>query len=154
MNEPVLPVTRYCAALELWQSAMRQRAERAREALYPGIHGPYDAAERKAAWEKYDAEKAKSLRDIRNPTERDYAVSKLRDYERVSEQIDFVFLQIRKSCLLDRLIYGGQALRETPCPVHKGRWSGCAWPVDPKDACACIDGSNVTGWLPNEEPKT
>lgn len=33
---------------------------------------------------------------------------------------------IGKSCLLDRLLYGGEkAPSQTPCPVHAGKWSGC-----------------------------
>jgi hypothetical protein len=31
---------------------------------------------------------------------------------------------ISKSCLLDRMLYGGEKPSQTPCPVHKGRWSG------------------------------
>jgi hypothetical protein len=50
---------------------------------------------------------------------------------------------IAKSCLLYRLIYAGEELRTTPCPKHKGRWSG--WSFDP---CACSFGPNLTGWLP------
>lgn len=38
------------------------------------------------------------------------------------------YLAIAKSDLLARLIYGGEAgPSETPCPVHKGVWSGCHW---------------------------
>lgn len=39
-------------------------------------------------------------------------------------------LQISKSCLLDRMMYGGEKPSKTPCPVHKGRWSGIhiGWP--------------------------
>ena len=39
-------------------------------------------------------------------------------------------LAISKSCLLDRMLYGGEQPSKTPCPVHKGRWSGChgPWP--------------------------
>jgi hypothetical protein len=32
----------------------------------------------------------------------------------------FIRLAIAKSCLLDRLIYGGETLREKMCPIHKG----------------------------------
>lgn len=82
-----------------------------------------------------------------------------------------------KSDLLHRLIYGGErAPSKTPCPVHKGTWSGChsGWPgdqwrdvagiltpvkVEPKlqewwDAgcrCATHKGSScTTGWNPDE----
>ena len=58
---------------------------------------------------------------------------------------------IRKSCLLHRLIYGGEALRTRPCPVHQGSWGGVTDPpclhcgVGP--TCECN-----TGWLPEERP--
>lgn len=58
-----------------------------------------------------------------------------------------VRLAIRKSCLLERLLYGGEKLRTRPCPVHKGQWSGVTDPacqycgVGP--TCKCN-----TGWLP------
>lgn len=53
-----------------------------------------------------------------------------------------------KSALLGRLIYGGEKLRTKRCPVHDGKWSGCAWNL----TCGCGDnadgsGGNVTGWL-------
>ncbi len=37
---------------------------------------------------------------------------------------------ITKSCLLDRMLYHGEQPSQTPCPVHKGIWSGlhCGWP--------------------------
>lgn len=38
-----------------------------------------------------------------------------------------VRLAIRKSCLLDRMMYGDEQPSQTPCPVHKGKWSGCHW---------------------------
>lgn len=59
-------------------------------------------------------------------------------------------LQISKSNLLWRLIYGGEALRKEPCPVHEGRWSGYHW-SDEGEPCACQYGLDVTGWLPNGE---
>lgn len=33
-------------------------------------------------------------------------------------------LGVKKSCLLDRMVYKGEGLSRTPCPVHEGRWSG------------------------------
>lgn len=41
-----------------------------------------------------------------------------------------VELAISKSCLLSRTLYGGESPSQTPCPVHKGRWSGIhiGWP--------------------------
>jgi len=68
------------------------------------------------------------------------------------DKIQFVFLQIMKSNLLSRTIYGGEKPRTTPCPVHKGHWSGCKLIEDMGCNGACADGSNVTGWL-REDPK-
>lgn len=62
-------------------------------------------------------------------------------------KIQYVFIQIMKSNLLSRTIYGGEKPRQTPCPVHKGRWSGCRLTEDMECKGACADGSNVTGWL-------
>jgi hypothetical protein len=64
--------------------------------------------------------------------------------------IDLVFLAIEKSNLLWRLLWAGEPLRSTPCPVHEGKWSGCVWPKDSKDVCPCMSGCNVTGWLPEQ----
>ncbi len=54
-------------------------------------------------------------------------------------------IDLRKSNLLWRLIYGGESLRSRECPTHKGRWSGMAWNGD---ECACAGGGCITGWLP------
>lgn len=58
-----------------------------------------------------------------------------------SENVRHVFLLIRKSSLLARLVYGGEQLRTVRCPKHDGRWSGL--PCDGND-CAC----GLTGWIP------
>ena len=57
---------------------------------------------------------------------------------------------IYKSCLLDRMIYGGEELRTEPCPVHKGVWSGISFG---EGKCECSTGSCActTGWLPNKK---
>ena len=57
------------------------------------------------------------------------------------KQIRTVFLALRKSNLLWRLLYAGEDLRERKCPKHDGKWSGIPW----KDDCPC----GLTGWLPN-----
>lgn len=54
---------------------------------------------------------------------------------------------VGKSCLLGRMIYGGEELRTRACPIHEGHWSGCS--PDPCPA-GCNYGINVTGWLPND----
>lgn len=64
-----------------------------------------------------------------------------------AEKTSFVFIQIMKSNLLSRTIYGGEKARTTICPVHKGHWSGCKLLEDMECKGACADGSNVTGWL-------
>lgn len=56
-------------------------------------------------------------------------------------------LAVVKSCLLDRLLYCGEALRTRPCPEHQGRWSGCCrrhpCPHGCDGPCGCR-----TGWVP------
>jgi hypothetical protein len=54
-------------------------------------------------------------------------------------------LAIRKSNYLWRRIYKGEPHRTVPCPVHKGRWSGCSFSGE---GCDCMSDVNVTGWLP------
>ena len=68
--------------------------------------------------------------------------------KKFAEAWQYIDLQIRKSCLLDRLFFQTEGLRTVPCPEHKGRWSGCVWKDLP---CGCQNGANVTGWLPNAE---
>jgi hypothetical protein len=50
---------------------------------------------------------------------------------------------IVKSNALWRLLYAGEELRKTPCPLHKGRWSG----VGEDPGCGCWSYGNITGWL-------
>lgn len=65
----------------------------------------------------------------------------------VPEAYASIQLELIKSNLAARLVYGGEQVRKTPCPKHEGRWSGCVWggQVCPE---GCMYGSNVTGWLP------
>lgn len=65
-----------------------------------------------------------------------------------AEKFNFTFLQIMKSNFLWRRIYRGEPTRLKPCPIHKGRWSGCNLPEDTECKGACMHGGNVTGWLP------
>jgi len=60
---------------------------------------------------------------------------------------DLPILSIKKSNLLYRMIYLGEEPRDVPCPLHRGKWSGCKEP----GYCACQkpDECNVTGWLPH-----
>lgn len=81
-----------------------------------------------------------------HPTER---YPKENDERRVNaDRASGVFLQIRKSNLLWRMIYCGEPLRKDRCPEHKGRWSGCNLPEDTSCKGVCMFGGNVTGWLP------
>lgn len=67
---------------------------------------------------------------------------------RVYQAARLIKAALHKSNLAARLVYGGEVPRKTPCPVHKGRWSGCVWPDKSEDRCACMSGCNITGWLP------
>jgi hypothetical protein len=67
--------------------------------------------------------------------------------ERMRDDIHRVSLHVTKSNLLARLLYDGEELRTEPCPIHKGRWSGCQW--GDGECPHCMSGSNVTGWIPN-----
>ena len=82
---------------------------------------------------------------VAQPGENEYKAAVRQQFQEAWQHID---LQIRKSCLLDRLFFQNEGLRTVPCPEHKGSWSGCSWGSPP---CACQNGANVTGWLPNEE---
>lgn len=62
------------------------------------------------------------------------------------EAIETLRLPIVKSNLLARLIYCGEELRQEPCPVHQGHWSGCVF--HEQLPCGCVAHGNVTGWLP------
>lgn len=57
---------------------------------------------------------------------------------------------IHKSCLLDRMLYGGEAPSQTPCPVHEGRWSGLhMWGTK-----LCDDGLWHVEWTGREGTRT
>ena len=58
--------------------------------------------------------------------------------------ISGIGIDVMKSDLLGRLIYGQEILRTRPCPVHKGRWSGLAGEWNG----GCDKGCDLTGWLP------
>jgi hypothetical protein len=143
-QEPVMPISIYCKALTTWRTAIRERSERMVASAYPGIDKPWGTPEKTAAQALFDHD-AKNPKDHAGVQRAGDAHSSVKWYNEVSS----TFTSIRKSNLLARLLYGAQEIRTTPCPIHKGVWSGCMWPDDPKDMCACMDGCNVTGWLPN-----
>lgn len=92
-----------------------------------------------------------NLSGVPFPTERNPGENKARA-EAAGRARD-VFLQIQKSNLLWRTIYAGEPVRERPCLVHQGRWSGCIGDEETKCKNACLHGNNVTGWLPNEDER-
>lgn len=154
-RQPVMPIGRYCKGLRDWQTALHARADRLKEELYPGLTDPDwnktpEARERaEKALEAYRADMAAgdrwqlSRREGREMTERDHRLQDLREYESRASAVDDVFLQISKSALLDRLLYGGEPVRTKPCPEHKGRWSGLEFGEN-----MCPHGCQLTGWLP------
>jgi hypothetical protein len=56
--------------------------------------------------------------------------SRIGDPKKFREAWQTVRLAISKSCLLSRTIYHNEKPSQTPCPVHKGVWSGIhlGWP--------------------------
>jgi len=68
--------------------------------------------------------------------------------QKFRESWQFIRLAISKSCLLDRLIYGGETLRTEMCPVHQGTWCGCS-PNPQPAGCNCRHGICITGWQKN-----
>jgi hypothetical protein len=81
------------------------------------------------------------------PTDNEYVTEWRKAF---SEHWSFIRLSISKSNLLWRLMYGGEEIRTRPCPIHKGKWSGCNLAEDTACKGLCMSGHNVTGWLPNE----
>jgi len=133
---PVMPVTRYCDSLRTWRRAQHDRATRLRIELFPGIDGPPDDPETQKIKDGYWVwRKGPELGDL------NYRLMELRRLEKSTVALDDADLQIRKSNLLARLIYGGQKLRTQMCPEHKGEWTGPR--PDP-----CPHGCGFTGWLP------
>jgi hypothetical protein len=69
-------------------------------------------------------------------------------FRAIVEVIPHLTLGIGKSNLLWRLIYLNEKVRTTPCPIHKGSWSGWRSPEGPD--CACASGLDITGWLADD----
>jgi len=55
------------------------------------------------------------------------------------EHLQHIYIDIRKSNLLARLLFGGEKLRTKKCPIHQGHWSG---------AGRCEYHCEMTGFLP------
>jgi len=148
-GEPVLPISRYCDALRTWQMAWHERAARFVAEAYPGIDDEGSAPEARAAAQRLRSDDFFHGRPTGASEERINDRIHAIGATRAAADIDSVFLKIRKSNLLWRLLYNGQPLRTTLCPLHKGKWSGCFL----KEPCDCEDNGNVTGWLPNTPDK-
>lgn len=159
LGGPVMPIRRYCDALRTYETALVDRALRLRAELYPDINGtplddPEVHARALAALDLYRAERLETeARRAWIDERRLDQLETLYRYEAEADRVSCVFSQITRSNLLARLLYDGEPLRERPCPVHKGKWSGCTWPTKSEDCCSCMSGCNVTGWLPNEEKR-
>lgn len=136
-RSPVMPIERYCAHLRTWQRAMDERAYDLKTELFPDMMDHSDRAKCEAGYKQYQAELANP------PAERRHDIDQLKRYEATSDQINYVFLQITKSALLARLIYDGEKLRSTKCPLHKGHWSGLEFGSN-----VCPHGCQLTGWIP------
>lgn len=133
-KEPVQPVSRYCDSLRAWQKALQERARSLRNELFPEL-------EKRWSEEAHDAYR----QEMDNPTSggRTYKIQELKRFQDACDSVDYTFLQIIKSSLLGRLIYGGEKLRTQQCPEHKGEWSGLEHPDRP-----CPHGCEMTGWIP------
>lgn len=140
-GEPVMPVGRYCAALNLWASALRMKAER--------LNTPWVCDGTCSGDELGDCNHASRTTEAMDQTKRDADHA-----TKFADEVGGVFMQISKSNLLARLIYEGESLRTEMCPVHNGVWSGCGWAEKDENNCKCQHsqdghiGSNITGWLP------
>lgn len=142
---PVMPIARYCAALRTWQGALYDRVQRIKADLYPKlVDTTAPMPEQEAALALYRAEEKCVPEDDR----RRFRIGELRAAESMSDAVDFAFMSITKSALLDRLLYRGESLRSRMCPKHKGKWSGIEW--GPENACP--HGCQLTGWLPEPAP--
>lgn len=129
-GQPVQPIRRYCAGLFLWRTAIRNRADRLRAKMFPGIDGD-SRTEAAAAHDAYLAAKA------RMPASD--AVVELVRFEGFSNEVDYIFMSVSKSSLLARILYGREPMRTEMCPTHQGVWSGIG---------DCEHGCGKTGWLP------
>lgn len=146
-GEPVMPIDRYCAALSTWGRVIGERLERHREELFPNIKSKDDAkqsAAYKAYSEAMDAVDAGNLKPG-DDLKRWSALLDLHTDKTLAHEVAHVFLQIRKSNLLARLLYNGEKLRTKMCPEHKGKWTGIEWGNN-----RCPPNCQLTGWIQEE----
>lgn len=150
-GEPVLPISRYCAGLRAWQTALTDKMTRIKTQLFPDLALDFrDEANN----ERLDAARKEYHRlMLGSPSVvtswdpgRAHLVRELRDAVSTVDSVRHIFRQISKSNLLARILYNGEKVRTRTCPEHKGRWSGVEW-----SESRCPHGCQLTGWLP--EPK-
>lgn len=110
-NEPVLPMSKYCAAFQTWAEVVE------RACTDPTL-----------------------MRDPEYPR-RQYGHA-------YHEHLRYILLDIRKSNLLGRMLYGGEPLRTEKCPEHGGHWDGQSMLL------GCRHGCDGTGWLKTPEMVT
>jgi hypothetical protein len=68
------------------------------------------------------------------------------------EHWSYTDIQISKSNALARWFFTDEGVRNTPCPTHKGTWSGCFSEVfGQRGPCACQSGGNITGFLAEDK---
>lgn len=150
-NEPVLPISRYCSALRTWQRSISDRVHDLKEKLFPGFSNWQIGVEADdKAYEAYKAERAENEKldhfgRGRHPDARHRDLQTLQEYENYADHVDFVFLQITKSSMLGRLLYGAEKLRTVKCPIHDGKWSGIEHPDH-----VCPHHCGMTGWVYEE----
>lgn len=60
----------------------------------------------------------------------DIAEDRIKEYLNEESIRNLRYYVVGKSCLLDRMIYGGEKPSTVPCPVHNGKWAGIhgPWP--------------------------
>ena len=65
--------------------------------------------------------------DLMKKRKEEFDTEEAVEFDKIHRSIDVL---ISKSCLLDRMLYCGEKPSQTPCPVHKGVWSGVhlGWP--------------------------
>lgn len=114
-GEPVLPISRYCASLRLWQRALHERSERALLALAPDLESEEDPSRQFEIRSAIDREvrKAETERDQEGMLPSGRHAQQLRElgiFRRQAYEVNRVFLDISKSNLLYRLLYCGEKL--------------------------------------------
>lgn len=127
-----ISVEKYCQAFEIW-------AEKALEAEIISE----DQQQTVIAGCKHLRDMFEGLQGLIETNE---LCKSLEDWYKKQSKGRGLSLAVSKSCLLDRLIYGGEELRTKKCPEHDGHWSGCSFLAECPHGCSF--GANLTGWIP------